>query len=236
MARTRPGVVTLLAAVVAAGCSSSGMVAAPIIDSFTATPPSLPIDGGTVTLAWTVSAASSLSIDQGVGSVTPVTTGSTPVQITESTTFTLTATNSAASTLKLVSVCVSGPVTLTVTTPSSYTCMQNYQAEFAITNDSCDELVVQSIDLSATVLAGSSPGCNPPGNGHYPPTTAGVARNRTATVFDLTSGAFCCTSPGCPADYTCFQDYEFSVETSAGTLTADAGVTLDLGGCTVICP
>ena len=63
------------------------------INSFTAMPSTLPVGGGTVTLAWNVKDATSLSIDQGVGAVTPVDVGSKTVPVTKTTVFTLTATN-----------------------------------------------------------------------------------------------------------------------------------------------
>lgn len=64
----------------------------PTIASFTATPATLPVGGGNVTLAWTTTAADTLSIDQGVGAVTG---GSVVVAVTANTTFTLTATSAA---------------------------------------------------------------------------------------------------------------------------------------------
>jgi Protein of unknown function (DUF1565) len=63
----------------------------PAIATFTATPASLPIGGGAVTLAWTTVGAATLSIDNGVGDVTALSSKS--VNLTASTTFTLTATN-----------------------------------------------------------------------------------------------------------------------------------------------
>ncbi len=64
----------------------------PVINSFTATPSSLPTGGGQVKLAWDVTGANSLSIDQNVGSVSP-NIGSITVLVSTTTTFTLTATD-----------------------------------------------------------------------------------------------------------------------------------------------
>ena len=91
-----PGVVQTLSLTITPG----GAGGKPVITSFTATPASLPIGGGSTTLAWSVSGATSLSIDGGVGDVTGQT--SKAVSVTATRTFTLTATNA------------SGPSTATV--------------------------------------------------------------------------------------------------------------------------
>ncbi len=68
------------------------VVNAPICDSFTGSPTSLPVGGGTVNLAWATTNATNVSIDQGVGAV--AVDGSTSVaNVTSNRTFTLTATN-----------------------------------------------------------------------------------------------------------------------------------------------
>ncbi len=63
---------------------------APTIASFTATPASLPVGGGNVTLDWATIGATSVSIDNGIGIVNGT---SKVVPVTSNTTFTLTATN-----------------------------------------------------------------------------------------------------------------------------------------------
>lgn len=63
---------------------------APVCDSFTATPYTLPASGGDVTLAWQTSDADTVSIDNGLGPV--ALDGSTLVSVTADTTFILTAT------------------------------------------------------------------------------------------------------------------------------------------------
>jgi hypothetical protein len=119
MVITRRLVGALLGVLAFAGCSSGGGGggggSGPTINSFTATPTSLPAGGGSVTLAWNVTGATSLSIDQSVGSVTPVTTGSTSANVTATTTFTLTATDSSGNSTMTAQVSVaSGPATITV--------------------------------------------------------------------------------------------------------------------------
>lgn len=78
----------------------------PTITSFTATPASLPVGGGNVTLAWEVKDAKTLLVDGGVGVVTGT---SKAVNVTDSKTFTLTATNDGGSATQSVSVAVAEP-------------------------------------------------------------------------------------------------------------------------------
>ena len=110
-------------AVLAVGCGSSGGPAssgtpAPTIRQFTATPASLPADGGMVLLSWAVSDATGLSVDPGVGAVTPVTTGTTSTKVTGTTAFSLHATGpggSAAAAATVTVACDPSPGTLTGT-------------------------------------------------------------------------------------------------------------------------
>ena len=81
----------------------------PTINSFTATPNSLPSGGGLVTLAWDVTGATTLSVDQGVGAVAPSTVGNKVVLVGASATFTLTATNEAGSSTVDAPVTVAAP-------------------------------------------------------------------------------------------------------------------------------
>jgi hypothetical protein len=222
---------TLIAGLSLCGCSSGGGGTEPQITSFTATPASLATGGGTVALAWNVTGATSLSINQGVGAVSPATTGSTTASVTAATTFTLSATNSTGTVTATASVCVSGAVTLAVTGPSSYTCGALFQAQFAVTNGSCDALTVTSIELVEIVNSGT---CSPAAPSTYSPTTANVPAGETVTVLNLQTGAFCCT-PGPTCSVTCGSTSDYSVATSAGPLTADAGYTIDLMDCGTIC-
>lgn len=84
---------TIFVALLSSGCGGDGGSAAPpppqapVIASFTATPPSIPL-GQSSTLSWTTSGATSLSIDQGVG---PVSGTGVSVSPGSTTTYTLTA-------------------------------------------------------------------------------------------------------------------------------------------------
>jgi Bacterial Ig-like domain len=94
----------------------------PTINSFTASPSSLPAGGGSVTLQWDVKDATSLSIKNSVGTVTGT---SKTVNVTSNTTFTLTATNDSGSTTKSTSVSVgidtNAPTVVSVDPPDGAT-------------------------------------------------------------------------------------------------------------------
>lgn len=77
----------------------------PVVNSFTANPPSITA-GNWATLSWNVSNATSVTIDQGIGAV--VSSGNTSVSPVATTTYTLTATNAAGSTPAMTQVIVSG--------------------------------------------------------------------------------------------------------------------------------
>jgi hypothetical protein len=77
----------------------------PTINSFTASPPSLPERGGEITLNWNVEDAATLVIAPMVGEVTG---SSRTVSIMNTTTFTLTASNGAEQTSKSLTVNVAG--------------------------------------------------------------------------------------------------------------------------------
>jgi hypothetical protein len=79
------------------------------IAKFAADPPTLPTDGGKVTLSWEIRGATQASIDSDVGSISPE-SGSMEVDVTKTTTFTLTALDSQGRpTTKLVRVVVASP-------------------------------------------------------------------------------------------------------------------------------
>ena len=80
-----------------------------IINSFTATPDTLPVGGGNVKLEWNVSGADTISIDQ----IGVVTGNSVDVTVNASKAFTLTATNTVGSVTSVVAVLV-GPGTKSV--------------------------------------------------------------------------------------------------------------------------
>ena len=75
---------------------------APTITSFIATPATLPLGGGGVTLSWATAGATQLSIDNGVGDVSTLT--SKAVNVTADTTFTLSATNAVGTVTKTTAV------------------------------------------------------------------------------------------------------------------------------------
>jgi len=236
MIRLRVGALLVLAAVVPGGCNcgnDSGNTSPPSISSFTATPGALAIGGGSVTLAWTVSGATSVSIDHGVGSVTPTSSGSTSAALTASTTFTLSATNSSGTVTKTAAVCVATPSVLATTGPTSYPCHTDFHAAFAVTNNTCAPMTVTAVEISeGTILSGE---CGPSSPASITPTTPTVPVGQTVTVLDLTTGPYCCGSPGCPATLQCQEKYTYTAVTSAGDLTTDSTVSIDLGGCSEVC-
>ncbi|MEO8080386.1 MAG: right-handed parallel beta-helix repeat-containing protein, partial [Caldimonas sp.] len=77
----------------------------PTIASFTATPDSLPVGGGSTTLAWSTNGADTVAIDHGVGTVTGT---SRSVSVATTTTYVLTASNGAGSVTAQVIVNVAG--------------------------------------------------------------------------------------------------------------------------------
>jgi hypothetical protein len=81
----------------------------PTINSFTATPSSLGVGGGSVVLAWNVTGATSLSINQGIGSVAPLTVGTLNLTVNATTGYTLTATNAVGSVIAAAIVTVQEP-------------------------------------------------------------------------------------------------------------------------------
>ena len=87
------------------------MVEAPtvIINSFTATPSSLPAGGGTVTLAWSITGATSSSIT-GPSTFTALTADSASGFVDATSTFKLSATDGSETTIASVAVTVAAPL------------------------------------------------------------------------------------------------------------------------------
>ncbi len=102
----------LLLGILLAACTTGGTASPPKINSFSATPSSLPAGGGSVQLDWDVSGATSLSISGGVGSVSPVDKGSKTINVTASQSFTLTAIAGTLSASKEVSVTVAPSISI----------------------------------------------------------------------------------------------------------------------------
>jgi hypothetical protein len=96
----------LLAMLVIAGCSLTPAGEKPVINNFTADPPSVSYGGG-ATLSWRVTNAASVEIDHGVG-VAARTAGSTVIYPGSTTSYRITATNAAGSNSAIVTVAVGG--------------------------------------------------------------------------------------------------------------------------------
>jgi hypothetical protein len=214
----------------ALGCSSSNG-SKPVIVSFTATPGSLPVAGGSVALAWDVTGASTLSIDNGVGTVTPVTEGSATAQVTAATTFTLSATNSSGTATQTAAVCVaSGPVTAVTTTPATFdVCNAPFTTSVSLTNGSCDTVGVTGVTLA------TPQGTQCDANADYT-FSASVPPATTAVVFNLTNGVVaCCTNQ--PCNVSCTEtNPNWVLSTSIGDVNAPGNTwSIDLTNCDQPC-
>jgi hypothetical protein len=66
--------------------------------------------------------------------------------------------------------------------------------------------------------------------------TMALQPGETGVLVDITSGAFCCRSPGCPATMQCDESFTFEVTTSAGVITGVTSAHLSLDSCDVVCP
>jgi hypothetical protein len=87
---------------------------APVVNAFTATPPTIPI-GGSTTLSWSTSNATAVSIAADVGASPGTVTGdSLSVSPTQTTTYTITATLGTQSATRTATVTVTGPTAPTV--------------------------------------------------------------------------------------------------------------------------
>ena len=212
------------------GCSSSNG-SKPTIVSFSATPASLPADGGTVTLAWDVTGASTLSIDNGVGAVSPATTGSTTALVTAATTFTLSATDSSGTTTETAAVCVtSGPVTAVTTTPATFdVCNAPFTSSISLTNGSCDTVNVTGVTLATPA------GTECEANADYT-LSASVPPGATAVVFNLTNGVVaCCATQPCSVSCT-ETNPNWVLSTSIGDVNAPGNTwSVDLMDCNQPC-
>ncbi|MGO9829741.1 MAG: hypothetical protein ACLPJH_06335 [Myxococcaceae bacterium] len=194
----------------------------PNVNSFTASPSSLAADGGSVVLAWNVSGATALSIDNGVGSVTPVSAGTATANVTASTTFNLSATGAGGTTTASAPVCVAGPVTAVITSPTSYTaCNDSFLTSIVMTNGSCQVVTISVIGFISTVSGVGTCGFNGPSD--YTSANAdlpfSVDAGATETVFDLTNGQIgCCTTQPCSID--CNDTLQWTLMTNIGPVSA----------------
>jgi hypothetical protein len=130
----------------------------PTINSFTATPPSLPAGGGSVTLQWDVKDATTLVIDNGVGAVTGT---SKTVSVTSSKTFTLTATNDGGSVTQSTSVSVAAgadttpPTVISIDPPDGATGVTSDKSIVITFSEKMDQAATQSAYQSATLPSGA---------------------------------------------------------------------------------
>jgi hypothetical protein len=185
----------------ACSTSSTPSGSRPTINSFTATPPSLPAGGGSVTLSWDVRGADSLSVDNGVGTVTGT---SKTVSVTSSTIFTLTATNASGSTTQSVSVTVTTGQDIT---PPTVISVSPTNGANAIREDQVITITFsERMDQAATEAAYQSP--------NLPPVT--FAWNPAGTVLTIT--------PNAPIPYS------YNVETALTYTFSITGAAQDAAG------
>lgn len=119
-----------------------------------------------------------------------------------------------------------------IVAPSAYACHEPFKSKVSITNTSCENLTISAVKLTPMVTAGP---CGAPGIGNYMPTTMALQPNETGVLVDLTTGPFCCTAPGCPAQLQCDESFTFEVTTNKGVFTAISNAHLSLDGCNEVC-
>jgi hypothetical protein len=132
--------------------------------------------------------------------------------------------------------CPGAVATLDVTGPDTFHCHDSFRATFLVTNDTCQTLTVSSVGIDVSVLS-STGNCAAAAPATYEPAVTSIAPGQTAIVKDITGSSFCCFPTACPSDYNCDEKYDFSVVTSAGTLTQTIQpIHLELPSCDTICP
>ena len=132
--------------------------------------------------------------------------------------------------------CPAGAITLDVSGPDTFRCHEPYRATFTVSNMSCQTIEVSSVAIAPSVLS-STETCAPPAPSTYPPLVGSIAPGKIAVVADVTGNPFCCTPGPCPIDYQCDEEYDYSVVTSAGTLSErETPVHIELPACDVTCP
>jgi hypothetical protein len=121
-------------------------IAKPVIESFTATPSTLPAAGGTTTLSWTVAGAvDALTIDQGVGSV--LGQSSKMVNVTSTTLFTLTAGNAGGNTTFEAHVTVSPDTTAPSVSLATSSGSVVAPAQVTLTATASDDVAVTEVEF-----------------------------------------------------------------------------------------
>jgi len=132
--------------------------------------------------------------------------------------------------------CPYDSITLDVTGPDTFRCHDPFRATFTVSNMSCQSIEVTSVEIVPSLIT-STGSCAASAPSTYPPLVSTIAPGKIAVVANVTGSPFCCAPAACPADYECDEKYDFSVITSAGTLTETVSpVHIELPGCDVICP
>jgi hypothetical protein len=121
----------------------------PVVTSFTATPASI-MEGGTSTLAWTVTGATTITIDQGIGAVAA--TGTTDVTPGATTTYTLTATNADGTTTATAQVEIKARAVLTIAT-SPDPVVWTYDADEDTTSGTFSEVITDTNGVAGHVYS-----------------------------------------------------------------------------------
>src|SRR5580704_17166921 len=96
--------------------------------------------------------------------------------------------------------CANGEVTMTVTGPPTYTCMQAFTSTIVLTNNTCNAISVTDGAVTGTVTDGS---CTPPPPGTAHNVSKSVAAGATTTVVDFKGNDFCCLPGACPTPFQC---------------------------------
>jgi hypothetical protein len=115
--------------------------------------------------------------------------------------------------------CTPGPVTASLAnSQAAQRCGQRFAADVVLSNGSCGEVTVQSLQLTQSAVAG--PFCSAAVTSTtYPSPVPSVAAGQTRTIFNFQSGVFCCQG-SCPGATTCTYNESFVLQTSAGALQA----------------
>ncbi len=171
------GLVASLAACSSAKSGPPAPAAAPTIQAFSATPPSIQA-GQSSTLAWSVTGATSLSISAGVGTVTG---GSVSVSPAATTTYTLTATNASGSTTATTAVTVGSgggpPILSYFATPPTIQAGQSSTLSWSVTGATS-----LSIDAGVGTVTGTSTSVSPAATTTYTLTATSAGGSSTATT------------------------------------------------------
>jgi hypothetical protein len=169
------GVSTTATAQVIVSGAPSPSAGKPVVNSFTASPPSITA-GSSATLSWNVSNATSVAIDPGVG--TFASSGTTIVLPVATTTYILTATNAAGSTTEMAQITVSG-----TPAPSAGMPVVNY---FTATPNiiSAGSSTTLSWDVSNATSVDIQPGVGPVGLVGTALVSPAVSTNYTLTAIN----------------------------------------------------